>query len=428
MVRGTREARYFRGMHPAEAARRASRYATTLDPRTLWPDVTEAQFAAAMREVVRVTAALLPPASPPVEITPPVPGGPVAFGVAAFAAGLGPLLGYWIEAGRLRAPATLADLLASHLDHGRRRARRLRAALEALAGAFAAEGIAVTVLKGMHTGWTYFPEPGTRPIGDIDLLIEPERARDANRLLEAAGFRRAHGIAERTTWEPPGSTPPASVHLTHADNPWTLDLHVTIDRRFANAGTVTRFDVRAERDLAEWSAGPGGVRVLSQPVLACFLAVHASHHVPIVSALRLVELALVFRRDGGAAFPWAALGERFRATRTSAFGYPALKLTADLQPGVVQPSLLEDLRSATPARVLGLTDRLTPATALQLYRRSFEAHFLWAAPGWRRVSGFIRWLWPRDSDGGRLPLPHALRVTGHRLRRLAAGLLSWRHR
>jgi hypothetical protein len=415
-------------MQPAEAARRVKRFEATPDPRTLWPGVAEGQFAAAMREIVRVTSSLLSPASSPVEFRSPVPGGPLALGVAAFASGLGPLLGYWIEAGRLRAPAELAEVLFSHLDHGRRRAGRLRAELERIVTAFAAEEIDVTVLKGMHTGWVYFPEPGTRPASDIDILVHPDRAADARHLLEAAGFRQAHGMSQRTTWEPPGSPPPASVYLTHADNPWTLDLHATLDRRFPSAGAGARFDLRADEDLAEWHTGDMRVRVLSQPLLSNFLAVHATYHFPYVSALRLVELVLVLQRDGGSAFAWDSLAERLEATNASGFGYPALKLAADLLPGVVDASLLARLRHATPPRVRSLAERLTPDTALQMFRRSVEGRFLWAGSGWRRLRSYLRWLWPRDSDGGRMPLPDAIRITGLRLRRLAMGLLSWRHR
>jgi hypothetical protein len=414
-------------MEPAEAAHRVKRYESTLDPRDLWPDVTEAQFGAAMREIVRLSSALLSGTSG-VEVATPVPGGASAFGVAAFASGLGPLLGYWVEMGQLQTPAEVADVLSSHLEHGRRRASRLRAELERIVEAFEVEGIAVTVLKGMHTGWVYFPEPGTRPSGDIDILINPDRAADAVRVLEAAGFRMLYPIAERSTWEPPGSRPPVSVHLTHADNPWTLDLHLTLDRRFVSAETVTRFGLSAREDLAEWNNGELRASVLTQPLLSCFLAVHASNHFPHVSALRLVELLLVFRRDGGAAFPWEPLAERFETTNTGGFGYPGVKLAADLLPGAVDRGLLERLRRVTPARVRELTDRSTPASALQLFRRSFEGRFLWTGTRWRRLKGFVRWLWPRDTDGAMVPLPEAIAVTGRRFRRLATGLLSWRHR
>jgi hypothetical protein len=414
-------------MQPAEAARRVREYERTLDARTLWPGVTQERFAAAMGEIVRVAAAIMASPQASASVATPVPGGAGAFGPAAFASGLGPLLGFWIETGRLRAPAELADLLGTHLDHGRRRATRLRTELERIVAALGQDGIEVTVLKGMHTGWAYFPDPGTRPASDIDLLIPPRRAPDAFRRLEAAGFRQRSEVAERTTWEPPGSAPPASVDLTHADNPWTLDLHVTLDRRLgANAALPARFDAR-DADVVEWRSGSLRVGVLSQPLLSCFLAVHATDHFPYVSPLRLVELLLVFQADGGPAFPWAQLAERFERTRLSGFGYPALKLVTDLVPGVVDEALLTRLRQDTPPRVRALAERLTPATALQLYRRSFEARFLWSGSGWQRVRAIARWLWPRDSDGERLPIAEALRATARRVRRLATGLLAWRH-
>jgi hypothetical protein len=410
------------------AARRVARFESTLDPRVLWPDVTEQAFRAAMREIVRATSARLADEGRALALTDPIPGGSSAFGAAAFASGLGPLLGYWIEQGVLEAPTSLADLLRLHLDHGRRRGARLRAELERIVHLFADAGIGVVVLKGMHTGWAHFPDPGTRPATDIDILIRPQHVADAQHLLEQAGFRKVSSVPQRSTWEPAGAGAVESVLLTHADNPWTLDLHETLDRQFADSGALTRFALGEEEDLEAWHVGGAQVRVLSQPLLTCFLAVHASHHFPYVSTLRLVELVLVLGRDGESAFPWERLAERLARTGAQAYAYPALKLAADFAPGAVDPALLDQLRAVTPPRVRDLMDRVAPATALQIYRRSFEGRFLWTGSRWARWAAFVAWLWPRDSVGARVPLPAALGITGRRLRRLVTGRLSWRSR
>jgi hypothetical protein len=408
-------------MDPAELARRAAQFEKTLDPRALWPEVDEMGFSAALEEIVRAASAQLSKPGTRGHLADPIPGGESAFGAAAFASGLGPLLGYWAETGQLEAPPVITDLLRLHLDHGRRRAAKLRAALEGLLGLLNGAGIEVTVLKGMHTGWTYFPDPGTRPASDIDLLVPGDAAGDAAELLEASGFTLLSRVSERSTWNPPGTSRLRSVYLTHADSPWVLDLHGTLDRRFSDASGVARFGTLDDADHRPWSVGGLRAWTLSQPLLACFLAVHASNHLPYLTPLRLVELALMFRADGGVGFPWERLEERLERTGLSPFGYPALKLVEDLVPGTVDRAVLARLGAVTPPAVRRLMARITPATALQMYHRSFEGRFLWAGAGWRRVGAVVAWLWPRDGDGARLPLGEALGATGLRLRRLFAG-------
>jgi len=59
-----------------------------------------------------------------------------------------------------------------------------RPALESLA----ADGIRTMLLKGAVLAAAPYFEPGLRPIGDVDLLVEPVRARAAMRILEESGW------------------------------------------------------------------------------------------------------------------------------------------------------------------------------------------------------------------------------------------------
>ena len=59
---------------------------------------------------------------------------------------------------------------------------------QAILAAFAREGIDVILLKGaalVHTAYRGFPD---RPMGDLDLLIDPKRARDAWRVATSEGW------------------------------------------------------------------------------------------------------------------------------------------------------------------------------------------------------------------------------------------------
>src|SRR5437870_1762033 len=142
-----------------EIERRLVRYAATKDARDLWPEVPPSAFRAAQEEIARVARAVLTDARSPVHFEFPPAADTRACGVAAFAAGMGPLLGFWCETGRVAAPPAVADLLSRHLDHGRRRAARMRHELERLLAPLADRGIEVCVLKGTHTAHRYFPEP-----------------------------------------------------------------------------------------------------------------------------------------------------------------------------------------------------------------------------------------------------------------------------
>src|SRR5207247_4628839 len=137
------------------------------DLRDLWPEVSASVFQAAQQEMVRVTAAVLAGAPSPVRLELPRGADTRALGVAASAAGMGPLLGFWCETGRIDAQQSVRDLLAQHLDHGRRRAARLRLELERILVPFAERGIEVLVLKGTDTAYRYFPEPEPRPSADL---------------------------------------------------------------------------------------------------------------------------------------------------------------------------------------------------------------------------------------------------------------------
>jgi hypothetical protein len=408
-------------MDATEATRRATEFQRTLDPRALWPGVDERRFAAALRAIIRTTSIVLATPDGRSRLTEPEDGDTAALGAAAFASGLGPLLGHWLEVDRLEATPGVAAMLHDHLDHGRRRAARLREALEHLAARFERAHLEVTVLKGMHTGWEYFPEPGTRPVGDIDLLVAPGTVRDAEAVLEAEGFLPIGRVLGRSTWQPPGPRDLRSVTLTHADSAWTIDLHETLDRRFPSAPSPARFGAQEESDRQAWSIGGARAWILAQPLLTCYLAVHAAHHLPHLPTLRLVELVLVLRRDTRSDGAWESLGRRFARTGIGGFGHPVLALAERLVPGTVQPALLDALRAAAPPAVRRLTARITPATALQMYHRTFEGRFLWAGTGWRRVAAIVGWLWPDDGRGGREPPREALAVTVLRVRRFLAG-------
>jgi len=362
---------------------RLARYAVTQDARDLWPEVSASAFHAAQREMVRVTARVLADAPSPVRLELPGDTDPRALGVAASAAGMGPLLGFWCETGRVDAQQSVLDLLGLHLDHGRRRAARLRLELERILVPFAERGIEVLVLKGTDTGYRYFPEPGTRPSADLDLLVAPHDIAAARTVLRNLGFAEegpGHGDRYRSTWTPPGVDGIRSLELAHADNPWSVDLHMSLDRemfpdRPMTFGTPS--PTPGPRDGEVWQEFSRPVWVLREPLLLAYLAAHTSSHFYAITLVRLVELVLVARHDFGAD-NWPAFADVVRRTATGRFVFPALYLAEQLAPGTIDPLALEEVAAAAPRRLRKLVRAATPASAQRLHPYPFSERFVWA--------------------------------------------------
>ncbi len=397
---------------------RLARYAVTQDARDLWPEVTVSAFRAAQTEIARVTAAVLADAPRRVTLQLPPHVDARALGVAASVAGVGPLLGRWCETERLDAPQPFADVLATHLDHGRRRAARMRQELDRLLIALADRDVEVLVLKGTHTGQRYFPEPGTRPTTDIDLLIRPVDLRAAHQALRALEFAEDAATAEpqRSHWTPRNVGPVRSLELAHADNPWSVDLHVSLDRRqFAE---LTMAFGGVELTAGEvWREFARPVRVLAQPQLLAYLAFHASSHFYSITLIRLVELVLVGRRDfAGRPDRWGAFRDLVRRTGIGRFVFPALALAEQLTPGTVDPRVLEEIVAAAPLRLRRLVRHVTPGSAQRLHPYPSGEAFIWLA-SLKDVLVFLAYLaWPRR-DGAPPSPRQVLSIQWRRVRK-----------
>ncbi len=382
---------------------RLARYTVTRHARDLWPDVSASAFRAAQREMVRVTARVLADAPSPVRLELPRGADARALGVAASAAGMGPLLGFWSATGRVDAQQSVRELLAQHLDHGRQRAARLRQELERILVPFADRGIEVLVLKGTDTSYRYFPEPGTRPSSDLDLLVAPQDVAAARSVLQNLGFAEegpGHGDRYRSTWTPPGGDGIRSLELAHADNPWSVDLHVSLDREMFPDRPMTFGTpppTPGPRDGEIWQEFSRPVWVLREPLLLAYLAAHTSSHFYAITLVRLVELVLVARRDF-AGDDWRAFADFVRRTATGRFVFPALYLAERLAPGTMDALTLEEVEAAAPLWLRTRVRATTPASAQRLHPYPFGERFLWATT---LAELLLELAWPHEQDGGR---------------------------
>jgi len=358
---------------PAEVRARFRWAARQGHPQWLWPEIGVHAWRAALQQIASITRDVMTAGSSRRALD----GDAAATGIGGLTSGMGPLLGYWLERGAVIATPAVAAILDLHLRHNRVRMARMADRAEMVSGVLAEAAVSHTLLKGMHTAFDYFPEPGTRPLSDIDLLIHPSDEDRASDVLLAHGFEPglAHAYPAERSWRPSDSPrEPRSLCLAHADDPWTVDLHTSLDRRYAAAAPIIRLD----RLRADVSADPGR-QTLAEPLLALSLAVHASCGLSNLTMIRLVELALVVRRDFGAdAASWGPLVTA--AERAGALGmiYPALRLCEQLVPGTVPEEVGLRVEREAPPRVRRVVDPLTPGDAQRLVRCSLAERFMWA--------------------------------------------------
>lgn len=345
--------------------------------RWIWPDIAKDQWSAALDGIEASLRAALTGASN----APTLSGDPDAFGVAAYTSGTGPLLGHWLEGGTVAASPSIAAVLAYQLRHNRLRMRLLMERAKDLVAALTEAGCAPVVIKGMHTALRYFPEAGARPLSDIDLVIAPATLPGAEAVLAGLGYRGGAAMAgppRQRAWRPPTAPMmPRTLAFVHHDDPWTVDLQESFDRSFASGSRVVELD----REIAAAALDPwpldAGARVLPQPWLLLYLAVHASNGFENLTLLRLTELALVAREDAArGALDWATFTDA--ADRIDAAGliYPALHLTEQLAPGTVPDGACAHARAATSAAARRFVESLTPASAHKVVRQSREDKFL----------------------------------------------------
>jgi hypothetical protein len=389
------------------------------DPADLWPGMRFEHYSAAVARLVRLTADVLAEREPG-RLTIPHGSTRRALGIAGLATGVGPLVGYWIERGTVRADDEVANLFAEHLEHGRKRAALLSSELEHLLRQLEKHQVPVTVLKGSHLGRDYYPEPGTRVSSDIDLLVHPGQAARAEAVLTHLGFVSATPVwpPHRADWRLPGQGGPRSLELTHAENPWSVDLHSSLDRKLIQP-LVGSFGELKSHDRIRWSESHPGAYSMAPPALLSFLAFHASAGFDRVRLILVVDMVFVIRRylvahPGG----WSDLERDIWVRDIPRYVYPALSLVDKLVPGIVNRGTIARLKAATPRRIRRRVGMATLLTTNRLEHVGLSTRLMWVTSIKEALRFAGRMVWPRRQHLTRWQVYHArLRALRHSLRR-----------
>ncbi len=115
------------GETTSDVARRLQNWRRTGDPASLWPNVGPDQLTMAHSHIARVTSAVLRGTARKPTLGDAVSCHRDAMGIAAFVSGMGPLMGYWIEADVIDADEAMSGLMRLHLQHSRERFARINA-------------------------------------------------------------------------------------------------------------------------------------------------------------------------------------------------------------------------------------------------------------------------------------------------------------
>ncbi|HVM77655.1 MAG TPA: nucleotidyltransferase family protein [Stellaceae bacterium] len=294
-------------------------------------------------------------------------------------------------------------------------------------------GIRSMVVKGPVLAMLAFGDPARRVSRDIDLLVDPERVVEADRLVAGAGYRRVDPNFELT---PRQFDRYRRVRCQFGYRAARDDLRVELHWRLTSNPLLLAFDeADLWRRLSPICVAGTEFATLPEKELLLYLCVHGSAHV----WFRLKWLADI-----------AALLRQMKADKLESIA--ALSRALDVERPFHQALILAHrlLGAALPAPILSAaeTDRAAQrmvAAALKAIAwhgspeepastRWFNAWISWQAyrlkPGWR-----YRWAEFKDQaaapeDWARIPLPESLaflyfplRPLSWLARKLAPGLL-----
>jgi len=212
------------------------------------------------------------------------------------------------------------------------RLARMQTELQEILALFNRRHIPLLPLKGSILAPLYYPDPGLRPMADLDVLIHPENFAASAHLLAELGYQQETIHWKHTEFCKPDNRRVVSTTGEHPDNPRKLEVHLHCRETFGGP-TV-------ELTKLMWAnAAPG--TLLGQPaLLPCpealwlHLLVHATYHLWQGKGrlIHLYDLALLA--------PYLTDPQPWLDAVDGRFTYPVLALLKKYFPTAVEDSLL----------------------------------------------------------------------------------------
>ncbi len=281
--------------------------------------------------------------------------------VSALALGLAPLLHFRLEQAGHALPDARAQAKLSFIRQAE--AARYAARQAQLAEVLARLPSPPIVLKGAYLAERVYPQPGLRPMNDIDLLFRPEDLPAVADVLHSLGY----GSKEKSAEEGPGITKHtrtfqrASAAATpnpylSADGSRMIEPHRSLEEAW--------FGLRCDLTPGMWArsltttlAGQPA-RILSPADALLHLCVHLTYHL-IQRSPSFVQLADLSVFAGQVEVDWDDFLARARALRASGYAYAAARLAVETLAAPIPPEVLRALAAHSPAAVRAVARTLS---------------------------------------------------------------------
>jgi hypothetical protein len=233
-------------------------------------------------------------------------------------------------------------------------------------------GLQPIALKGVHLAALVYPEPGLRPMNDIDLLFEPHELPPAAELLKELAYGGKHKSAALG----PGVTKHTSTYrradeVEATPNPYlspqagrTVEPHTSLEESWFGLKVDITPGVRQRAVAAQLGDECG--RVLANEDLLLHLSVHFTFHL-IMGAPVMVQLGDLLTVTTRLPIEWAVFTERAASRRASPYALAGLNLAHKLLDAPVPEAALNALAEATPRP---LQRRIVALELPDLMRRS----------------------------------------------------------
>ena len=272
--------------------------------------------------------------------------------------------------------ATFASLLRRLRDAYLRNLLRNDALLSDLAlldEALAAQGIQALWFKGPWLMLEAYPDPGTRPVGDIDLGIQERDFRGAVTALASVGYE-----PERSIPRDPASALRRAHHDSQLRFRATGKRPVEMHFRLVNVGPPLVNEGWVWATARELRVGERVLHVPGPEAMLLHLLIHANQHG--FAVLRLLhDIRWAIQRDG-ASLDWGRLLSHVQKLHCRPLAYYGLLLAAEMAAAKVPYELLRVLRPTRARRaVFSLSWKLGNVRCLERRRtrREMEAPLLY---------------------------------------------------
>ena len=295
--------------------------------------------------------------------------------VSALVLGLAPLLAWRLSGWGITLPPRAAAKLQAGRQASALRQQAIEAQLADVLAACAREQIALIVLKGAYLATHFYPDAGTRPMNDIDVLVRRKQLPALEVLLKRLGYGAhykapdtgARVVKHTSTFRKPDPDAATPNPYLSAGSTHTVEPHTSLEESW--------FGLRADITPGVWERSvPAGIgahdgRALCPSDLLLHLCVHLTFHLvmgypSLVQLLDLLWVSRTLSEDD-----WHATVERSMAQQVSGFISAALRLARLSLHAPISDDALCALGRATPARVRAHAETLSLDDVLRRTQR-----------------------------------------------------------